>query len=133
MTGLGRASPAATPLGKALAFWDAAVAASPEQRRALRYAALDHRGDAPLAAAAYYTVAAELLAPGEGDVEIWLDVFTSTDARHLPLRTYAWIRAEAARFRGDPASAARWTTRLRELSALTADPARAEIARYIGL
>jgi len=124
---------AATPLGRALAFWDAAAAASPEQRRALRYAALDHRGDAPLATAAYYTVAAELLKPNEGDVEIWLDVFSATDARRLPLRTYAWIRAESARFRGDPTSAARWTMRLRALTALTADPARAEIARYLGL
>jgi hypothetical protein len=124
---------AATPLGRALAFWDAAATASPEKRRALRYAAIDHRGDAPLAAAAYYAVASELLKPTEGDVEIWLDVFTSTDARRLPLRTYAWIRAESARFRGDPASAARWTTRLRALTAITADPARADIARYLGL
>ncbi|MEP7124410.1 MAG: hypothetical protein ABJE95_26010 [Byssovorax sp.] len=124
---------AATPLGRALAFWDAAAAASPEQRRALRYAAIDHRGDAPLAAAAYYAVASELLKPGEGDVEIWLDVFSATDARRLPLRTYAWLRAESARFRGDPASAARWTTRLRALTAVTADPAKAEIARYLGL
>jgi hypothetical protein len=124
---------AATPLGRALAFWDAAVAASPEQRRALRYAALDHRGDAPLATAAYYAVAAQLLKPSEGDVEIWLDVFSATDARRLPLRSYAWIRAESARFRGDPASAARWTGRLRALTALIADPARAELARYLGL
>ncbi len=124
---------AAMPLGRALAFWDAAAAASPEQRRALRYAALGHRGDAPLATAAYYAVAAELLKPSEGDVEIWLDVFGSMDARRLPLRSYAWIRAEAARFRGDPASAARWTTRLHALTALTADPGRAEIARYLGL
>jgi tetratricopeptide (TPR) repeat protein len=124
---------AATPLGRALAFWSAAAAASPEQRRALRYAAIDHRGDAPLAAAAYYAVAAELLKPDEGDVEIWLDVFTATDARRLPLRSYAWIRAESARFRGDPASAARWTTRLRAITAVAADPTRAEIARYLGL
>jgi hypothetical protein len=55
------------------------------------------------------------------------------DARRLPLRSYAWIRAEAARFRGDPASAARWATRLHALTALTADPGRAEIARYLGL
>ena len=124
---------AATPLGRALAFWDAAAAAPPAQRRALRYAALDHRGDAPLATAAYYAVAAELLKPSEGDVEIWLDVFGTMDARRLPLRSYAWIRAEAARFRGDPASAARWATRLHALTALTADPGRAEIARYLGL
>ena len=124
---------AAAPLGRALAFWDAAAAAPPEQRCALRYAALDHRGDAPLATAAYYAVAADLLKPSEGDVEIWLDVFGSMDARRLPLRSYAWIRAEAARYRGDPASAARWTTRLHALAALTADPERAEIARYLGL
>lgn len=124
---------AATPLGRALAFWSAATAASPEQRRALRYAAIDHRGDAPLAAAAYYAVAAELLKPEEGDVEVWLDVFTATDARRLPLRSYAWIRAESARYRGDAASAARWTTRLRAITAVTADPTRAEIARYLGL
>ena len=124
---------AATPLGRALAFWSAATAASPEQRRALRYAAIDHRGDAPLAAAAYYAVAAELLKPEEGDVEVWLDVFTATDARRLPLRSYAWIRAESARYRGDAASATRWTTRLRAITAVTADPTRAEIARYLGL
>ena len=120
-------------LDQALAFWSDAQLASAEDRRALRYAALAHRGDAPASLAAYFTLAAGLLHEGEGDAELWLDVFTTTDARRLPLRSYAWARAESARMRGDAAAAALWATRREALVAVTADPARSEIARYLGL
>jgi hypothetical protein len=118
---------------RALAFWDSARTASPSVRRALRYAAFAHRGDLPNAPVAYFALAAELLGPGEGDVELWLDVFSAIDSHRLPLRTYTWLRAEAARLRGDAAHAAIWAERHRTLAALVADPGRAEIARYLGL
>lgn len=120
-------------IDRALAFWDSARAASPAERRALRYAAFAHRGDLPNAPVAYYALAAELLGPGEGDVELWLDVFSAVDSHRLPHRTYAFLRAEAARLRGDPASAAIWAERGRALRAVAADPERAELARFLGL
>lgn len=120
-------------LDQALTFWSDAQQASPEERRALRLAALSHRGDAPPALAAYFTLAAGLVHAGEGDAELWLDVFTVTDARKIPLRSYAWARAESAHQRGDAAAATLWDTRRRALVAIVADPARSEIARYLGL
>jgi len=120
-------------LAAALAFWGDARRASPNARRSLRYAAFAHRGDLPSAPSAYLSLAADLLRGDEGDVELWLDVFSAFEAHRLPLRTYTWLRAEAARFRGDPASAAVWTERRRALTKIAADPARAEIARYLGL
>lgn len=120
-------------LDRALSFWANAQRASAEERRALRHAAIAHRGDAPLALSAYFTLGAGLLHDREGDVELWLDVLTTTDARRLPLRSYAWARAEAAKIRGDSASASLWTTRRATLVTIAADPSRAEIARYLGL
>jgi hypothetical protein len=35
-------------------------------------------------------------------VELWLDAFSAIDAHTLPLSTYTWLRAEAARLRGEP-------------------------------
>jgi hypothetical protein len=118
---------------RALGFFRDARGASPEERRALRYAAFAHRGDLPNAPVAYLAVVAELLRPGEGDVELWLDAFSAIDAHRLPLCTYAFLRAEAARFRGDSATAAIWAERYRTLAAITSDPSRAEIARVLGL
>jgi hypothetical protein len=82
---------------------------------------------------AYFTLGAGLLHEREGDVELWLDALTTTDARRLPLRTYAWLRAEAARMRGDQTSGATWAKRRRDLIAVATDPTRAEIARFLGL
>ncbi|WP_437736679.1 hypothetical protein [Sorangium sp. So ce1335] len=118
---------------RALAAWSAARDAPPATRRALRYAALRRRGDAPPALVAYAALAAQLLGDGEGDAEVWLDAFLALDAARFSLRHHAFARAEAARWRGDDGSAAAWQRRYDALRAVAADPTRAEIARYLGL
>jgi hypothetical protein len=121
-------------LDRALAFWDAARGAPPDQRRAIRYAAATaHRGDAPRARSAYLALGAQLLADGEGEVEVWLDAFSATAARAVTMRAYTWSRAEAARFRGDTEAASQWTRRYRTLVALAANPEDAEIAAVLGI
>jgi hypothetical protein len=121
-------------LDRALGFWDAARRASPDERRAIRYASIvGHRGDAPRARVAHLALAGELVAAGEGDVEVWLDALTATDTRRGTLRSYAWTRAEAARWRGDAASAARWDERRRALVKLAAQPDHAELAGALGI
>lgn len=121
-------------LAGALAFWETARRASPEEKRALRYAAVaDHRGDAPRAFSAYLALGAELLPEGDGDVEVWLDAFAATASRELTLRAYCWTRAQAARFRGDLAAGARWTERYRALARRAAAPDDAELAAALGI
>lgn len=115
-----------------LAAWDRALGASAERRRALRYEVLALRGDGPPWPVPLLDLAGRLAA-GAGDVETWLDAFYAFDARHLSRRAHAWARAEAARWRGDAKAAERWTKRLDALRAVASDPARAEIARYLGL
>ncbi|WP_437639073.1 hypothetical protein [Sorangium sp. So ce854] len=118
---------------RALASWSAARDAPPTTRRALRYAALRRRGDAPPALVPYAALAAQLLGDGEGDPEVWLDAFLALDAARFSLRHHAFARAEAARWRGDDSSAAAWQRRYDALRAVAADPTRAEIARFLGL
>ncbi|WP_437602331.1 hypothetical protein WMF28_11955 [Sorangium sp. So ce590] len=118
---------------RALAAWSAARDAPPPTRRALRYAALRRRGDAPPALVPYAALSAQLLGDGEGDAEVWLDAFLALDAPRFSLRHTAFARAEAARWRGDEDSAAAWQRRYEALRAVASDPARAEIARYLGL
>ena len=136
--------PTQPELGMSLARWEGALGASAEERRALRFAALRRRGDAPPWLWAYLVVGGELLevaarggegrAPaGEGDAEIWRDALLALDARRFSLREMAFARARAARSRGDVESAAVWQQRFEALRAVAADPARAEIARFLGL
>ncbi|WP_437899727.1 hypothetical protein [Sorangium sp. So ce124] len=120
-------------LSRALAAWSAARDAPPPARRALRYAALRRRGDAPPALVPYAALSAQLLGDGEGDPEVWLDAFLALDASRFSLRHHAFARAEAARWRGDEGSAAAWQRRYDALRALASDPSRAEIARYLGI
>jgi hypothetical protein len=122
-------------LEQALAFWDGARRASPEDRRAIRYAMMvQHRGDAPRPLAAYLALAGDLLPAGDGDVEIWLDAVSAIEGRRVTLRAYAWARAEAALLRGDAARAARWDERRRALVKLAAaDEERLELAMTLGL
>jgi hypothetical protein len=128
----GAESPAA--VAQALGFWEAARRAPPAERRAIRHAAAAaHRGEQPEARTAYLALAAELLPPGEGDVEVWLDAFSATAARRLTLRAYAWARAEAARFRGDAEAAAEWTRRHRALVQMAAAPDDAELTAALGI
>ncbi|WP_437817920.1 hypothetical protein [Sorangium sp. So ce1078] len=118
---------------RALAAWSAAREAPPPTRRALRYAALRRRGDAPPALVPYAALSAQLLGGGEGDAEVWLDAFLALDAPRFSLRHTTFARAEAARWRGDEGSAAAWHRRYEALRAVASDPARAEIAGYLGL
>ncbi|WP_437871513.1 hypothetical protein [Sorangium sp. So ce363] len=120
-------------LSRALSAWSAARDAPPPTRRALRYTALRRRGDAPPALVPYAALSAQLLGDGEGDPEVWLDAFLALDASRFSLRRYAFARAEAARWRGDEGSAAAWQRRYDALRAVASDPARAEIARYLGI
>lgn len=120
-------------LAAAQSFLGAARAASGDERRALRYAAFAHRGDTPSAPVAYYLLMGDLLRPDEGDAEVWLDTVTALDAHTLPLSTYAFLRAEAARARGDAESGEAWAKHYRALAAIVSDPERAELARAIGL
>ncbi|WP_437299585.1 hypothetical protein [Sorangium sp. So ce426] len=120
-------------LSRALSTWSAARDAPPPARRALRYAALRRRGDAPPALVPYAALSAQLLGDGEGDPEVWLDAFLALDASRFSLRRYAFARAEAARWRGDEGSAAAWQRRYDALRAVASDPDRAEIARYLGI
>jgi hypothetical protein len=118
----------------ALAFWDAARRAPGPERRALRYAVVEpHAGDAPPALAVHLAIAAELLAPDEGDVEVWLDAVGATSGHGVPMRGYAFARMEAARFRGDDAAAARWSSRYRALVKLAAPAEDAELCAVLGI
>lgn len=129
-------TPAESPdaLAQALAFWDGALRASPEERRAIRYAAVArHSGDTPRARAMYLSLAGGLLRPGEGDVEAWLDAFSATAVRSTTLRGYAWDRALAARLRGDAAAAERWAVRYATLVKLSAPPDNQELAEALGI
>ncbi|AKT41876.1 hypothetical protein [Chondromyces crocatus] len=119
-------------LRTALERWAATRSAPPPERRALRFAALRRRGDAPPALWAYLILGGELLAEGEGDVETWLDALMALDARRFTFRELALSRAGAARWRGDTEHAATWQRRYETLRALIADPERAEIARFLG-
>ncbi|WP_438009882.1 hypothetical protein WME89_15190 [Sorangium sp. So ce321] len=118
---------------RALATWSAARDAPPSTRRALRYAALRRRGDAPPALVPYAALAAQLLGDGEGDPEVWLDAFFALDAARFSLRHYTFARAEAARWRGDDGGAATWQRHHEALRAVASDPTRAEIVGYLGL
>jgi hypothetical protein len=90
------------------------------------------RGDVAPSPLASLSLAADLLAD-DGDPTLWIDAFSALAPRVTSLRAYAWIRAHAARWRGDQAEASTWLTRHATLSAIAADPLRADIARYLGL
>jgi len=118
----------------ALAHWAAARRASPEDRRAIRYAAFArHAGEAPRSWAPYLLLAGELLAPGEGDVEVWLDAFAATASRGVTMRAYAWSRMTAARMRGDAAAAGAWKKRYQALTGLASPADNLEMAAALGI
>jgi hypothetical protein len=120
-------------VNRALTLWSRAISSPAPSRRALRWAALGVRGDAPPWLGTHLALAGRLLGPGEGDAEVWLDAFAALDATRFSLRQYAFARAEAARLRGDPASAARWEERYRTLRAIASDSARAQMARHLDI
>jgi hypothetical protein len=118
---------------RALGAFTRALAAPAPVRRAIRLAALRSRGDAPPWLGTHLALGARLLAPGEGDPEIWLDALASFDARRFSLRQVAFARMEAARMRGDMDSARVWEDRYRFLRDLASDPSRAFLARHAGI
>lgn len=122
-----------TRLSLALVRWDAARRAPSEEQRALRYAAMAHRGDIPFAYPAYLVIAGELLRDGDGDRETWLDAITDFDPDMMTFRAYAFARAQAARWRGDAKAADLWWGRYVTLREIVSDPANAELARFVGI
>lgn len=120
-------------VARALDGWVGLAGADPSLRRAARWAALGDRGDAPPWLGVHLALAGHLLAPSEGDAEVWLDAVSAFDARRFSLRSYAFARADAARFRGDAEAAARWETRYRFLRGVASDPTRIELARHLDL
>ncbi len=117
----------------ALASWSAALVRPPEERRAFRYALLDRRGDMPAQALAYMVAGAKLLdEPATSDAaEIWLDALTAIDARRLRIRSYVWMRLEAARIRKDAYYTALWTERLAVLREVAREDENLEITRFL--
>ena len=120
------------PLARSLAAWNAAIAAPPPERLALRYALLSVRGDVVPAPLAYLSLATELLA-GQGGAEVWLDVVMAPSSRSISHRMFAWTRWQAALRRGDLERATEWRRRFETLRAIASDPARAEIAAFLGI
>jgi tetratricopeptide (TPR) repeat protein len=120
------------PLARSLAAWNAAIAASPPERLAFRYALLSVRGDVVPAPLAYLSLATELLA-GQGSAEVWLDAVMAPGSRSISHRMFAWSRWQAALRRGDLERATEWRRRFETLRAIASDPARAEIAAFLGI
>lgn len=119
----------------ATTYWERALRAGPEERRAIRYQLFrQHRGDSPALAAPYWALASALLGEGEGDREVWLDAFTLMESRRMPMRAYTWSRAEAARMRGDDEAAKLWVKRHKALVALAGvDEESEEICAFSGI
>ena len=66
-------------------------------------------------------------------VEPWLDAFFAIDARRWRQQGQAWIRARAARWRGDGGAAALWTARLRTLARWSLEPGAGELTQQLRL
>jgi hypothetical protein len=120
------------PLARSLASWSAAVTAPAPERLSLRYALLSVRGDAMPSPIAYLSLATELLAD-QGGAEVWLDAVTAHSSRAVSHRMFAWMRWQAARRRGDLPQATEWQRRFEALRTIASDPARAEIAAFLGI
>ncbi len=121
-------------LSACLGQWQQWLASPPPQKRATRWRAWRHRGDAPEATAALMLAAGQLVdAPTAERTERWLDAFMSFDAAKLRLRNYAFARHLAASWRGDEASATRWRQRYEQLAELSQDPGTADLLQQLGL
>ncbi len=117
---------------RAQAAWRVWLASSSEQRRSYRYTTFNHRGDGPDALVPYLVIAGKLVGQ-PAHTETWLDALLSFDARRLSLRSYAWIRAEAAHLRSDQEARKLWQIRYRRLAELTATAAYAELYQQLRL
>jgi hypothetical protein len=117
----------------ALAPWAGLSTADPTLRHAGRWAAMRSRGDAPPWLAVHSFLASRLLDSSEGNPEVWLDALLAFDQQRFSLRSYSFARAEAARMRGDMATAATWDARYRTLCKVAAEPADYELTRHLGI
>lgn len=121
------------PIRAALGAWADALVGPSETRRAFRWALMQKRGDMPALGVPYMVAGDALL---DGDVshdghEVWLDALGALDSRRFRMRSYAWMRREAARIRGDEVYAAWWSERLTVLRALAASDADFEATRFL--
>lgn len=122
-----------TRLEGVLAPWTGLSTADANMRRAGRWAAIKSRGDAPPWLSVHLLLASRLLHKDEGDMEVWFDALLALDQRRYSLRSYAFARAEAARMRGDMATAAKWDERFRTLCKLAAELPYYEFTRHLDL
>jgi len=120
-------------VNRVLATWIGLSTADPPLRRAGRWAAMQSRGDAPPWLSVHLLLASRLLQPAEGDAEVWLDALLGLEQRRFSLRSYAFARAEAARMRGDTATAAAWDERYRTLCKLAAEVPHYEFTRHLDI
>ena len=118
---------------QALAPWVSLASADPQMRRAGRWAAYRSRGDAPPWLAVHLLLASRLLDSSEGDPEVWFDALLALDQRRFSLRSYAFARAEAARMRGDMATATTWDERFRKLCKLASEVPYYEFTRHLDI
>lgn len=120
-------------LDRALAPWVGLAGADANLQRAGRWAAIQSRGDAPPWLAVHLLLASRLLPTSEGDAEVWFDALVAMDQRRFSLRSYAFARAEAARMRGDQATAATWDERYRTLCKVAAEVPHYEFTRHLDI
>lgn len=113
--------------------WARALGQGGNERRAFRYQLLDKRGDLPGLALPALIAGGALLDPGTSSdgVEIWLDTLTALDSRRMRLRSYAWMRMEAAKIRGDVYATDLWAERLAVLREVSSDEDNLELARFL--
>lgn len=118
-----------------LASYARALGAASPERRAFRYQSFEQRGDAPRFALPWVLVQGALLDPdAKSDAtETWLDAAMAIDRRRSSLSSYAFLRLEAARMRGDAGSAERWRGRLEVLRRIATSDDTLELAGFLGL
>jgi hypothetical protein len=122
----------AADVADSIATWAVWRAGSSEERRAARYALLEHRDVYPASLAAYVFAAGQLV-DEPAEVEPWLDVVMARFEPRIGLRRYAFVRWRVARWRGDVASSRWWRRRFDELAARLADGGEAELWQALGL
>jgi hypothetical protein len=118
-----------------IASFAEALASGAEERRAHRYRLLATRGDMlalgiPLMVATDRLLGAEYDGPAH---EVWLDALTTIDSRRVRIRSYAFMRMEAAAIRGDAENEALWRERLAVTRRVANAPEDFEVARLLRL
>lgn len=124
----------AVPIDLTLRAWARAASLPPAEQRLFRYQAWEKKGDAPSLALPFIVAADHALTSEASDPhEVWLDAITAVDARRMRLRSYAFMRKEAARIRGDARAAADWEDRLEVLREVAKNEDDMDAARFLRL